>query len=82
MTNEIPEEIKQKIDDLHNKSEFVVSWFAKKYGKTIFRLGTLNKEGCRTWEQGGKKYMCFWDTVLERYTTCIYPIITYRKARN
>ena len=82
MTNEIPEEIKQKIDDLHNKSEFVVSWFAKKYNKTIFRVGNMSKEGCRTWEQGGKKYMCFWDTVLERYTTCIDPVITYRKARN
>ena len=82
MTNEIPEEIKQKIDDLHNKSEFVVSWFAKKYGKTIFRLGTLNKEGCRPWEQGGKKYMCFWDVVIERYTTCIDPMITYKNERN
>ena len=82
MTNEIPEEIKQKIDDLHNKSEFVVSWFAKKYGKTIFRLGTLNKEGCRTWEQSGKKYMCFWDVVIERYTTCIDPMITYKNERN
>ena len=82
MTNEIPEEIKQKIDDLHNKSEFVVSWFAKKYGKTIFRLGTLNKEGCRTWEQGGKKYICFWDVVINRYTTAINPMITYKKARN
>tara|TARA_B100001248_G_scaffold235687_1_gene198587 strand:- start:233 stop:481 length:249 start_codon:yes stop_codon:yes gene_type:complete len=82
MTNEIPEEIKQKIDDLHNKSEFVVSWFAKKYKKTIFRLGTLNKEGCRTWEKGGKKYMCFWDVVIERYTTCIDPMITYKKVRN
>ncbi len=82
MTNEIPEEIKQKIDDLHNKSEFVVSWFAKKYGKTIFRLGTLNKVGCRTWEKGGKKYMCFWDVVIERYTTCIDPMITYKNERN
>ena len=82
MTNEIPEEIKQKIDDLHNKSEFAVSWFAKKYNKTIFRLGTLNKVGCRTWEQGGKKYMCFWDVVIERYTTCIDPMITYKNERN
>ena len=82
MTNEIPEEIKQKIDDLHNKSDFVVSWFAKKYNKTIFRVGNMSKDGCRTWEQDGKKYMCFWDTVLERYTTCINPMITYRKARN
>ena len=82
MTNEIPEEIKQKIDDLHNKSEFVVSWFAKKYDKTIFRLGNMSKPGCRTWEQNGKKYMCFWDVVIERYTTCIEPMITYKKARN
>ena len=82
MTNEIPEEIKQKIDDLHNKSEFVVSWFAKKYGKTIFRLGTLNKEGCRTWEQNGNKYMSFWVVVIERYTTCINPMITYKKGLN
>ena len=83
MTNEIPEEIKQKIDDLHNKSEFVVSWFAKKYNKTIFRLGTLNKDGCRTWEDyKGNKLMCFWDVVIERYTTCINPMITYKKARN
>ena len=82
MTNEIPEEIKQKIDDLHNKSEFVVSWFAKKYGKTIFRIGSMDKEGCRTWEQGGKKYICFWDVVINRYTTAIDPMITYKKARN
>ena len=82
MSNEIPEEIKQKIDDLHNKSEFVVSWFAKKYGKTIFRLGNMSKPGCRTWEQNGKKYMCFWDVVIERYTTCIEPMITYKKARH
>ena len=26
-----------------------------------------------------KKYMCFWDTVLERYTTCIDPMITYKR---
>ena len=39
MTNEIPEEIKQKIDDLHNKSEFVVSWFAKNMAKQFLDLG-------------------------------------------
>jgi len=32
--------------------------------------------------QGGKKYMCFWDTVLERYTTCINPMITYKRKVN
>ena len=79
MTNEIPEEIKQKMDDLHNKSDFAVSWHAKKYNKVIFRLGNMSKEGCRTWESDGKKYMCFWDTVLERYTTCIDPMITYKR---
>ncbi len=63
-------------------TDFIVSWFAKKYNKTIFRVGHLNKEGCRVWEQGGKKYMCFWDTALERYTTCINPMITFKKARN
>jgi len=39
----------------------------------------MTKEGCRTWESDGKKYMCFWDTVLERYTTCIDPMITYKR---
>jgi len=67
--------------DIEEKSDFIVSWYAKKYNKTIFRIGTLNKEGCRTWEQGGKKYMCFWDVVIERYTTCIDPMITYRKGK-
>ena len=51
----------------------------EEYNKVIFRVGNLNKEGCRTWEQDGKKYMCFWDTVLERYTTCIDPMITYKR---
>ena len=76
------EDIIKKAQKIEDQSDFVVSWFAKKYNKTIFRVGNMNQEGCRTWAQGGKKYMCFWDTVLERYTTCIDPIITYRKARN
>ena len=61
------------------KTDFIVSWFAKKYNKTIFRVGNLNKGGCRVWETDGKKYMCFWDTALERYTTCINPEITYKR---
>ena len=72
----------KEVDELHEQSEFIVSWFAKKYNKTIRRIGSLNKEGCRTWEQGGNKYMCFWDVVIKRYTTCINPVITYKKARN
>ena len=61
------------------KTDFIVSWFAKKYNKTIFRVGNLNEDGCRVWETDGKKYMCFWDTALERYTTCINPEITYKR---
>ena len=76
------EDLVKEVEKVEAKSDFVVSWWAKKYKKTIRRLGTLNKEGCRTWEQGGKKYMCFWDVVIERYTTCIDPVITYRKGLN
>ena len=77
------DEFIKRADEVEAKTDFVVSWFAKKYNKTIFRIGTLNKEGCRTWEDyKGNKLMCFWDTVLERYTTCIDPMITYKKAKN
>ena len=71
------EKLLKEVDELHEQSEFIVSWFAKKYKKTIRRVGHLNKEGCRTWEQNGNKYMCFWDVVIERYTTCINSMITY-----
>ena len=77
------EDIIKKAQKIEDQSDFVVSWFAKKYNKTIFRIGTLNKEGCRTWEDyKGNKLMCFWDPVINRYTTCINPVITYKKARN
>ena len=77
------EDLIKEVDEIHEQSEFMVSWFAKKYNKTIFRIGTLNKEGCRTWEDHkGNKLMCFWDVVIERYTTCINPIITYKNKRN
>ena len=80
MTNE---EFYKIAKDVEAKSDFIISWFAKKYNKTIFRIGTLDKEGCRTWEDSkGNKLMCFWDVVIERYTTCIEPMITYKKARN
>ena len=75
-------DMKDTIQKLEEQTDFIVSWKALKYNKTIFRVGNLKKEGCRVWEQGGKKYMCFWDTILERYTTCINPMITYRKERN
>ena len=77
------EDIIKKAQKIEDQSDFVVSWFAKKYNKTIFRIGTLNKEGCRTWEDyKGNKLMCFWDPVIERYTTCINPVITYKKRPN
>ena len=76
MDNETLRDIRQ----IEDKSDFVVSWFAKKYNKTIFRVGTLNKVGCRTWEDyKGNKLMCFWDTVIKRYTTCVNPVITYKR---
>ena len=77
------EKIIKEVDEIQEQSEFVVSWFAKKYNKTIRRIGTLNKEGCRTWEDHkGNKLMCFWDTVIKRYTTCINPMITYKRKVN
>ena len=79
---DIENTITQQFGDVEAQTDFIVSWHAIKYNKTIFRVGNLNKDGCRVWEQGGKKYMCFWDTVLERYTTCINPMITYKKGVN
>ena len=82
MTIEYSDDFLEYAKVIEEKSEFIVSWYAKKYNKTIFRIGTLNKEGCRTWEQGGNKYMCFWDVVIGRYTTCINPVITYKNKPN
>ena len=76
------EEFEKMAKDIEAKSDFIVSWKAIKYQKTIFRIGSMDKEGCRTWEQDGKKYICFWDVVINRYTTAIDPMITYKKARN
>ena len=76
------EEFEKIAKDIEAKSDFIISWWAKKYNKTIFRIGSMDKEGCRTLEQGGKKYICFWDVVINRYTTAIDPMITYKKARN
>jgi len=78
----IEDKIEKQFGDVVDNTDFIVSCFAKKYDKTIFRVGNMSKPGCRTWEQGGKKYMCFWDVVIERYTTCINPMITYKKARH
>ena len=73
----------KEVKEIEEKSDIIVSWYAKKYNKTIRRIGTLNKEGCRTWEDyKGNKLMCFWDTVIKRYTTCINPVITYKNKLN
>ncbi len=79
MTNE---EFYKIAKDVEAKSDFIISWFAKKYNKTIFRIGSMDKVGCRVWEQGDNKYICFWDVVINRYTTAINPMISYKKARN
>ena len=49
----------EKLKEMEEKTDFVVSWFAKKYNKTIFRVGNLNHEGCRVWEQGRQKVYVF-----------------------
>ena len=54
-------ELIERVKSAEHKTDFVISWFAKKYNKTIFRAGHLNKVGCRTWERNGDKYICFFD---------------------
>ena len=49
-------------DKLMEQTDFVVSWHAKKYNKVIFRIGNLNKEGCRTWEQAMARSICVFGT--------------------
>ena len=77
-------ELLERIKSAEHKTDFVISWFAKKYGKTIFRAGNLNEVGCRTWTHAtnGDKYLCFFDPIRERYTTAINPMITYKKKVN
>ena len=82
-TNKI-KELVERVKKAEHKTDFVISWFAKKYGKTIFRAGHLNKVGCRTWTHAtnGDKYLCFFDPIRERYTTAINPMITFKKKVN
>ena len=77
-TNKI-EELVGKVKSAEHKTDFIVSGFAKKYGKTIFRAGNLNEVGCRVWERNGDKYICFLDPIRERYTTAINPVMTYKR---
>ena len=76
--------IKEEIKEVGHKTDFIVSWFAKKYNKVIFRPGNLNEVGCRTWTHAtnGDKYLCFYDTLKDRYTTAINPMITFKKKVN
>ena len=82
-TNKI-KELVERVKSAEHKTDFVISWFAKKYGKTIFRAGNLNQVGCRTWTHAtnGDKYLCFFDPIRERYTTAINPVITYKRKVN
>ena len=47
--------MKDIIKTIEDNTDFIVSWKAIKSNKTIFRVGNLNKEGCRVWEKDGKK---------------------------
>ena len=53
-TNKI-NEIVEDVKDILTRTDFMISWFAKKYNKTIFRPGNMNRVGCRTWGQNGDK---------------------------
>ena len=72
-------EIINEAKNILTKTDFMISWFAKKYNKTIFRPGNMSHVGCRTWERNGDKYICFFDTMRDRYTTAINPVITYKR---
>ena len=78
------DQFKEEVKEAGDKTDFIISWFAKKYNKTIFRPGNLNYIGCRVWTHAttGDKYLCFWDPMINRYTTAINPVITYKRKVN
>ena len=39
--------IMNEVKELEHKTDFVISWFAKKYNKTIFRAGNMSHVGCK-----------------------------------
>ena len=53
------EEFEKMTKDIEAKADFIVSWKAIKYQKTIFRIGNMSKPGCRTWEQNEKNTCVF-----------------------
>ena len=77
-------EIINDAKDILTRTDFMISWYAKKYNKTIFRPGNMNKVGCRVWTHAttGDKYVCFFDPMINRYTTAINPVITYKRKVN
>ena len=54
--NKIVEDVK----GILTRTDFMISWYAKKYNKTIFRAGNMNKVGCKVWERNGDKYIEIW----------------------
>ena len=76
------DQFKEEVKEAGDKTDFIISWFAKKYNKTIYRPGNMNKVGCKTWERNGDKYVCFFDPMINRYTTAINPVITYKRKVN
>ena len=77
-TNKI-NEIVEDVKGILTKTDFMISWYAKKYNKTIFRAGNMSHVGCKVWERNGDKYICFFDPIINRYTTAINPVITYKR---
>ena len=77
------DKIVEDVKGILTRTDFMISWYAKKYNKTIFRAGNLNHIGCRMWEDHkGNKLLCFWDPVINRYTTAVNPVITYKRKVN
>lgn len=59
------------------KAEIIVTWFAKKYGKTIFRKGVVDNK-YEVWiDQKGDQCVKFYDTMRDRYTTAVNPQIKH-----
>ena len=64
------------------QTQCIISWYADKYKKTIFRPANLDKKGVRSWtDSKGNKLLCFWDLLRDRYTTAKNPLITYRSIQ-
>jgi len=67
------------IKKIYDQTQMIVGWYADKYKAMIFRPATMEREGCRTWEKNGNKYICFWDLLRDRHTTAKNPHIRYKE---